>query len=270
MLQLDSMDVELKNRLTIYLTDILDYILSPRNSSGNYKYLLDFCKHAEDTLLKRSFRFKFPSDMLKELRLIIENSHKNGEWYFLFNTIEISLKFINDNIFNGFEYQTKFNSILAQENSGYRLQDFVFVPITNEQELKEVADAQIKQEDAVAKHIKKAVTLFSQRPDPDYENSAKEAISAVEAKLQILTNSPKEVPSDCIKKIKHPYGSALLKAIGNLYGFCSDNGGIRHANSPQGSKPMSFEDAKFILVTSSAIVNLLSDWETKGLLVIKP
>ena len=53
----------------------------------------------------------------------------------------------------------------------------------------------------------------------------------------------------------HP---ALRAAFGNLYGYTSDEGGIRHALME--SKVVSFDDAKFFLVVCSAFVNFV---ETK-------
>jgi len=50
----------------------------------------------------------------------------------------------------------------------------------------------------------------------------------------------------------HP---ALRNAFSNLYGYTSDEGGIRHAILD--AEKVSFEDAKFFLVVCSAFINFV-------------
>jgi len=50
----------------------------------------------------------------------------------------------------------------------------------------------------------------------------------------------------------HP---ALKKAFDHLYGYTSDEGGIRHALLDESD--LKFEDAQFMLVTCSAFINYL-------------
>jgi hypothetical protein len=52
----------------------------------------------------------------------------------------------------------------------------------------------------------------------------------------------------------HP---ALRTALGKLYAYAGDADGIRHALSGEGSNA-SFDDAKFMLVLCSALVNYLA------------
>ena len=55
--------------------------------------------------------------------------------------------------------------------------------------------------------------------------------------------------------IIHP---ALAKGWGNIYGFTSDAGGIRHASS-DGKIEADFATAKYMLVSCSAFGNYLVD-----------
>ena len=61
------------------------------------------------------------------------------------------------------------------------------------------------------------------------------------------------------KKI-HP---ALKGAFTKLYGYTSDEGGIRHAEGLLESD-VTFEEAKFMLVTCSAFINYLIAEQGKG------
>jgi len=74
----------------------------------------------------------------------------------------------------------------------------------------------------------------------------------------IMTNDPKAKLGDALKNLEklgvklHP---ALQIAFDKLYGYTSNEGGIRHCLLEQST--IYFEDAKFMLVSCSAFVNLL-------------
>jgi hypothetical protein len=97
---------------------------------------------------------------------------------------------------------------------------------------------------------------LSDRKKPDYRNSIKESISAVEAICQIISGKQKATLPDCLKAFKDrkPLHPAFEQALVKLYSYTSDEGGIRHALSENSSAP-SFADAKFVLVSSSGFIN---------------
>lgn len=149
---------------------------------------------------------------------------------------------------------SELNSILERENSGYRLNaDCHLVPIANQQELDEVSEAQHSHVDMVALHMNKAVACFADREKPDYDNSIKEAVSALEALAQKITGE-KGTLGTLIKKLElHP---ALKEAVSKLYGYTSDSG-IRHAKK-EGDPEADFDTAKFVIVTASALINFIT------------
>lgn len=115
--------------------------------------------------------------------------------------------------------------------------------------------------DTVNTHFEKSMKLYSKRKNPDYENSIKEAISAVESMCCII-NGKDSTLSDAIKKIKdkgvhiHP---AMVSSFCSLYEYTSDEKGIRHAGID--FTEASAEDAKYMLVSCSAFVNyLIEKW----------
>ena len=72
-----------------------------------------------------------------------------------------------------------------------------------------------------------------------------------------IVGTDKGTLGQLIKKLEdetalHP---ALKNAFSNLYGYTSDEAGIRHALME--AKVVSFDDAKFFLVACSAFVNLV-------------
>lgn len=151
-------------------------------------------------------------------------------------------------------YHDELNLVLERENSGYRLNaDCLLVPIANQQELDEVNEAQQSNVDMVAFHMNKAVACFADREKPDYDNSIKEAVFALEALAQKITGE-KGTLGALIKKLDlHP---SLRDAVSKLYGYTSD-GGIRHAKK-EGDPEADFHTAKFVIVTASALINFIT------------
>lgn len=159
-----------------------------------------------------------------------------------------------------------FNRILEEEVSGYRILDKQVIPITNQAELATIQAAYSTKYDSVNTHISKALTLYSDRKIPDYENSIKESISAVEAMCCIITGmtGAQATLGKAIKKLKDSgvhIHSAMESAFSSLYGYTSDENGIRHGGIDFTNAPA--EDAKFMLVSCSAFVNYLIEKQSK-------
>lgn len=111
-------------------------------------------------------------------------------------------------------------------------------------------------------HLSKANKFLADRENPDYENSIKESISAVEAICEIITGiKGKEATlGNMLKKLETngvKIHQGLKTAFNILYGYTSDANGIRHAGDI-GGKSSTFEEAKFMLVACSAFVNYLT------------
>ena len=98
---------------------------------------------------------------------------------------------------------------------------------------------------------------MSDRRVPDFRNSIKESISAVETVCRLITESRADTLGAAIKKVssKAPLHPAFEQALLKLYGFTSDEGGVRHALMEETS--LRYSDAKFMLVLCSGFVNFL-------------
>ena len=150
------------------------------------------------------------------------------------------------------------NSIFEQEYVGYRLIDNKIAPITSTDEIESIESALHNPYSEVSAHISKSVALLSDRNSPDYENSIKESISAVERMCSIIIGKSTTL-NDALKKLTdqgltiHP---ALKSAFDKLYAYTSDSSGIRHAGQLGGSDA-TFEEAQFMLVSCSAFINYL-------------
>lgn len=153
------------------------------------------------------------------------------------------------------------NIHLQQEYVGYRFLDEQITPISDDLEIEEIEQALNNPYAPVYEHLSKANKLLADRNSPDYENSIKESISAVEALCEILTGIEGKAASlgKMLKKLEDnglEIHSGLKSAFNMLYGYMSDANGIRHAGDI-GGPSSTFEEAKFMLVSCSAFVNYL-------------
>lgn len=252
-LQTERITNELRNRIwNIYCSDV-DTCYTEWDSN----YLED---------IMDSFGFVVENindgDDLKHNLETFQKWFMKAEWYKIYDFIE---KYLNCLSATERKYtRKKINSVFEAENAGYRVIGNQVVPITNQNEILCIEQAQKTKYNNVNTHFKKATELFSRRPSPDYENSIKESISAVEALCCIITGESggNATLGKTIKKLKdsgiriHP---AMESAFSSLYGYTCDENGIRHGGIDFTNAPA--EDAKYMLVSCSAFVNyLLEKW----------
>ena len=218
----------------------------------------------EDMMIEMGITYEFPSnDIIKRKNATALQSYildSKREWYVIFDFIERYLKICDDK--KSFEMSNLFNEILREEVSAYRIVDKLVVPVTNEAELEALSESINVPYDAVSTHITKALELFANRSAPDYENSIKESISAVESMCCIITGTSgaNATLGNALKKLKEKgvhIHRAMEKAFSSLYGYTSDEAGIRHGGIDFTNAPP--EDAKFMLIACSAFVNYLVD-----------
>jgi AbiJ N-terminal domain 4 len=170
------------------------------------------------------------------------------------------------------EFKQECDFVMEREFSAYRFIGTTIGPITSEAEIKAIEQAALMDYSLlrpVGIQIDKALKLLSDREKPDYRNSIKESISAVETLCRVIAGD-KATLGQALKPVKdkvclHP---ALEKAFSSLYGWTNDAGGIRHALMDD-SIPCDFEDAKYMLVSCSAFVNYLVEKANKNGLLPK-
>ena len=157
----------------------------------------------------------------------------------------------------------EFNKVLEDERTGYHIIDGIVTPITNSAEIDTIEKALTNSPDHVTQSVKKALKLFSDRETPDYNNAIKEMITAVEALCCTIVEGGDDTLGKAINKFAD-YGIVLhdnlTVAIKNLYKYTCNEDGKRHGGTTFIESDV--EDARFMLVTCSAIINLLMvKWE---------
>ena len=184
-----------------------------------------------------------------------------SEWYLVFDFIEFCANEEDDfQIDLHLNFQNSCNYFFKQEKSAYRFIDGTLIEINSKEEVLEIDSAikNVEKFTPVKLHLKRALELYSDRKNPDYRNSIKESISAVESLACIIVDDNKITLGQALKQIEktHEIPSSLKTAFTAMYGYASHEGGIRHAILKDTVK-IEIEEARFMLVACSAFVNYL-------------
>lgn len=191
-----------------------------------------------------------------QVRLDIVENIKNWEINELFDFLEVFCSYLNRN--HNIDLFSIFNEIFENECVGFRFVDEQITSIIDKNEIKSIEDAISSKYSAPRKSMKKAMGFLFNREKPDYSNSVKESISAIEGMCNIINGTKTASLGQAIKKLEDNgvvIHGAMKNAYDALYGYTSDKSGIRH-NSGIDEKT-TFSEAKYMLVSCSAFLNYL-------------
>lgn len=264
-IQLESIDDELKNGLwnCLYNHYLHDIPIAQKLNNGQLILETKWKNRGLNILsLTESIWMDYFKNPIDEFRLRnISNKIKGYfftcEWYNVYSLLEFVINNYEDYNVNQ-KFMQRCNIVLERELSGYRFIDGQITEITSEEEINEIEEAIEESPNPVSIHLKKSLELLSDRKSPDYSNSIKESISAVESIGKLITGESLSL-GQSLNKIEnngiiqlHP---ALKEGFTKIYGYTSDSDGIRHGLSEEPN--LDYEDAKFMLVSCSAFTNYL-------------
>jgi len=255
-IQEKSIDEDLLNSLwnivyLFYLKNLPRYRSELDNITGKYitNLWFQFLKEPIDEI----------SNTCSNILEYIKDWFFNSIWYEVYDFIDFTAEFDNDN--RQSEFDKMINLVLKREISGYRIINHKLCPITSEEEIKEIQSVidttNTPSLHNIKSHFISALEKYSDRKSPDYRNSIKESISAVEAIVGIISGNKKAGLGNALKIIEEKVclHNALKKGFLSIYGYTSDDDGIRHAHIQDSNCDQ--EDAKYMLVSCSAFVNYL-------------
>ncbi|OYD97765.1 hypothetical protein CDG76_02660 [Nostoc sp. 'Peltigera membranacea cyanobiont' 210A] len=252
-IQIDSMNHALRNSLWNVLS--ANFFLKYSKTISNYmysdRYVDDFIVYVWEKYFKYILD-DFSATPRESVTWLLEYFEK-CQWYEVYDFLEITI-----NYFKSPKLVEDINSVLERELAGYRFVGGVFTDITNEQEIEMLEQAvDDKNFPAVSSHLKGSLALMTNRENPDYRNSIKESISAVESVAKAITGKPKGTLADALKvlEVSHNLHPALKNSFLILYGYTSDEGGIRHAMLTE--PDLTIADAKFFLLSCTSFINYL-------------
>ena len=253
-IQYDDLDERSRNALFNLFSDLYeacfqDYEKAEARENFHIHFLRDvFASPVNANARISSDKFL---DMIQEL-------FNNNPYYDVFTVIEYTSTALDNNEQVAVEVRNLFNRVFEKEYIGYRFVGPYITKITDKNEISSVDESLNNPYKPVRVHIDKGLALLSDRDNPDYENSIKESITAVESICNIITGNDKSTLGDALKTLEksHYIHPAMKAGFSSLYGYTSDASGIRHSGKQNGD-PATFEDAKYMLVTCSAFINYL-------------
>jgi hypothetical protein len=260
-IQIDSIDDELRNALWSALALHYWHHVQWNEEFMNHRRLLtNYGNEHIQILCQRLWLnfFKKPLDTLPndfdDVYARLRKFFFDCKWYEVYDFIEfIAQEYPNDSRNDQFAHAA--NTFLQREVAAYRFVDGRIAQITDTEEIGAIEGAVASKKGPVREHLNRALQLLSDRRAPDYRNSIKESISAVEALVRSSCGSDKGTLGELLKQLGriNPVHPALEAAFTKLYGYTSDAKGIRHALLDEDR--VTFEEAKFMLVACSAFVN---------------
>lgn len=259
-IQLESMDSDLRNTLwnaldTCYFQD-----------GTNLLYPVERCHHVVMVVQNIwGLFYKFPLDDIRDMRCDsaiddIKEYFMKHDWNEIYDFIEFLAKTQKPSSSNLEYFTSRCNEVLKQEFSAYRFIDSIITPITSKTEMEEIEETISSKIDSVSNHIETALHLLSDKKSPDYRNSIKESISAVESICKIITGNSDTTMGSALEEIERKgmieLHTDMKDAFKKLYSYTNDASGIRHSlmDTKTGTD---FDDAKFMIVSCSAITNYL-------------
>jgi hypothetical protein len=264
-IQSESMDIDLRNSLWNAIIAFYWnlYRSPPSRNIGRGDFVRGSNLHQLAVSIYM-YHYKQPIDTIDEyweyfLQRIRVTFFKS-QWHAVYDFVEFIVQ--NGPDINKNKFLEACNEIFERENSAYRFVAEQITPITSPEEINEIEQAILNADryTGVRTHLQTALGLLTDRQNPDYRNSIKESISAVESLAKKLVGDDKATLGQALKilETKHNLHGSLKSAFLTLYGYTSDASGIRHALLDNTAAPTK-ADARFMLICCSAFINFAID-----------
>ena len=265
-IQIESIDLALKNGLwNVFIKHVwrpmVDITMSSRiNPLDDFLHDL-WDKHFNETTDHLSDIERYDRSTYDHVLLEIKRRVFEDYWYRFYDFCE----FITNNFIRGKlrdDFIKLSNSVLEREKSAYRFVSGQIVPITNDIEIEAIESAAMVGGPVVIQ-LQSALEKLSDRQAPDYRNSIKESISAVESQARRNLRDEKATLGQLLIEMERNLGlpKPIKEAFSTLYGYASGPSGVRHGPTVAEGMEVSFDLAKFMLVACSAFVNFAATLE---------
>ncbi len=226
MLQVESLD----DTTRIELWNTTSRVLEILDSRADYPSQSRMLTEMWETLWCR------PVDELPDWRdeflSIVKTTIFAAPWFEVCDLVEFIAE-AADREDRGEAVKSAYDSVLKRNLAPCRFVDGTLTPIIGEHEIVTIETALTASEDldGVQHHLKRALALLADREKPDYPNSVKESISAVESACLVVTaESSISAALRVLAESDPGLHPALSRAWSALYGFTSDEDGVRHGS----------------------------------------
>lgn len=187
-----------------------------------------------------------------------------GEWNRVFDYLEILIAGISSSggVHGGITDKavtSELNRVFVLTLADYRVIEGHIVRISAVAEVEAVTAAATTETvlEAARHHIERATAALSNRTNPDYVSVIRDSINAAESFARHLTGKHTlGAAIDELKRTRSGLHPALIAGWKSLYGWSSDDAGIRHGGSLVAAP--SFALARWMLVSCSAFLTYLA------------
>lgn len=254
-LQTDSLDSETRVRIWNYVAQLRE-MFGP-DYANNTDFQLDIAVGLWASHLHRPIdEFNSASELWQVMKAAV----LKGEWSDALWFIEVfvdAVRRVRDNDL-AMLIANEFNGIFESALVGFRFVAGELVRVTEKGEVLAIESALAATAGFAGAHklLQNSLSLLASRDSSKYAKSVAESISAVEAIVRHLTAA--QTLGDGLKTLEakgHPIHPALKDGWLKIYGYTSNENGIRHGSviDSEIDEPL----ATYFLVSCSAFINLL-------------
>ena len=171
----------------------------------------------------------------------------------------------------GAQFATELKMLFQKHQAAYWLntskEPYQFVPSTSEEQAeavkRDIETINCNGHDGAATHLRQAVEHINARQYADSILDSIHAVESVARKIDPKSNQTLGPALDSLKNaglLRHP---ALVKGLKALYGYTSDEGGIRHSLVDKSSADVGQEEATFMFGSCASFAAYLSEKHSK-------
>lgn len=263
--QFETLDERTKNKIYTVISQYIDYsdkVFSKSSKLNGYTPLVEFVYEelfscTIEDVPKHHSRLSPSWVDIESVKFQIKKFILTNYYNAIFDLLEGINKFWKQ---RDDSFEKAINNTFEEENVQHRFVNGFITDITDEHEITQIQEC-LDVNDESSVHISKALNHLYNRQKPDYENSIKESVCAVEVKCKKITEDPKATLGSAIKKLKdnginvHP---SFEQGITKLYGFASDAKGIRHGGGKETT--ITEKEAKLVLTICTSTCNYLDSY----------
>jgi hypothetical protein len=236
---------------------------------GLYYTLEKFWEHIDksDLYSKICVAFRIPRETrdynlslyYNRIEFPIEQLIMSCDWWGFYDLCELIYQYLYSEYRPwGEQFSELLNSLFVDEQLGFEIRNGKVEKVGSG-----FVDAKIKEARYLLKEpefkgadeqFEKAIKALNARPEPDVENSVKDAVGAIEAVGRIIVNDEKALLSDIVKDMvgKGIIPKPLDQTIQKLYAYRGDQPGVAHG--AVGASKVTIDEAEFVLAMSAAMI----------------
>jgi len=253
---------EITQRTRAKLWEVFERLIS-KSITYSKTYHKNFIQEPMRTILIRyyvdfeeSFADSFPSNT-DEAKKYFRNIFRVGYYTKVFNFVQHVLQHTN----GPNDLSTQVDAILKSELSAYRVYDYnLIAPVGSDVDASVVQHAleqtRVHGVQGARSHIRNAIEALNNN---DYGKSVEQSISAIESLARIIAKDPKAELSKALSKIDASANihGAMKVAFTKLYGYASDEEGLRHSLLFKEKADVDEADALFMIGACSSFATYL-------------